>query len=276
MKGRRRIATGMVALFVGLTIAGCCGSRAGRPDPAVVLRQQSVVAVLYLQTAAEARALCYQAFNIARRILDDDLASGKPGKRAVVVDIDETVLSNAPMWAELIVSDTPPAEAMKRWAGAERAEPTAGSVEFLNYAVSKGADVFYVSNRKPEFFDVTMASLRKAGFPQVEPSHIILRGKTQDKESRRERIEKTHRVVLLMGDMLGDFCDVGLDKSPQERRKGVDRIKAEFGRRFVVLPNPAQGHWLNAVTGYRQRLTPEEAIKLRMAALEPYSPGAVK
>src|SRR5580765_6797299 len=62
-------------------------------------------AVIYQQKAAEYRALAYQAFNIARWQLDADLDKKNIKKllkderkqpRAIVVDIDETVLDNSP------------------------------------------------------------------------------------------------------------------------------------------------------------------------------------
>src|SRR5512140_2589086 len=67
--------------------------------------EYQVGAVLYTQKAAEYRALAYQAFNIARWQLDADL-TGKNKKdvpkaerkkpRAIMVDIDETMLDNSP------------------------------------------------------------------------------------------------------------------------------------------------------------------------------------
>src|SRR5687767_3728852 len=59
--------------------------------------------VLYTQKAAEYRALAYQAFNLARLRLDADLDKKNVKRlpkaerklpRAIVVDIDETVLDN--------------------------------------------------------------------------------------------------------------------------------------------------------------------------------------
>ena len=65
-------------------------------------------AVLWIQTAGEVRALHYQAFNLAKLRLDQDLRlrPGKQGKkRAVVVDVDETVLDNSPYQARVLRTD---------------------------------------------------------------------------------------------------------------------------------------------------------------------------
>ncbi|MGB7208277.1 MAG: HAD family acid phosphatase [Pyrinomonadaceae bacterium] len=65
-------------------------------------------AVLYMQKAAEYRALSFQSFNLARWQLDADLDKKNVKKlpkterkmlRAIIVDIDETVLDNSPAQA---------------------------------------------------------------------------------------------------------------------------------------------------------------------------------
>src|SRR5580765_474488 len=59
--------------------------------------------VLWQQTAAEYRALCYQAFNIAALRLNEI-----PGKKfrkeklAIITDLDETILDNSYADAKLI------------------------------------------------------------------------------------------------------------------------------------------------------------------------------
>src|SRR6476659_3001112 len=72
--------------------------------------------VLYMQKAAEYRALCYQAFNVARLQLDADLdkknvkrlpKAERKMPRAIIVDIDETVLDNSPAQARGISTNSP-------------------------------------------------------------------------------------------------------------------------------------------------------------------------
>ena len=56
-----------------------------------------------MQTSAEFRALCYQAFNLARMNLDAFLVSHKsPKPVAVIIDADETVIDNSAYEAFLI------------------------------------------------------------------------------------------------------------------------------------------------------------------------------
>src|SRR5471030_2407540 len=53
-------------------------------------------ATLWQQTSGERRALSYQAFALARMMLDRDLRMKRNRKpRAVIVDLDETILDNS-------------------------------------------------------------------------------------------------------------------------------------------------------------------------------------
>ncbi|WP_273876805.1 HAD family acid phosphatase, partial [Serratia marcescens] len=58
------------------------------------LADQSVLAVNWFQQSGEYQALAHQAFNSAQRAFDQ--ARAAPGrKKAVVVDLDETMLDNS-------------------------------------------------------------------------------------------------------------------------------------------------------------------------------------
>src|SRR5829696_6985367 len=63
-------------------------------------------AILWTQTSGEARALAYQAFALARMVLDRDLRMNRRSRvrRAVVVDVDETVLDNSAFQATLLMN----------------------------------------------------------------------------------------------------------------------------------------------------------------------------
>src|SRR5438876_7116151 len=54
-------------------------------------------AVLWQQTSGERRALSYQAFTLARMMLDRDLRMNRRSRqpRAVIVDCDETIIDNS-------------------------------------------------------------------------------------------------------------------------------------------------------------------------------------
>ena len=82
--------------------------------PATADNEYQVGAVLYMQKAAEYRAMAYQAFNLARWQLDADLDKKNAKKlpkaerikpRAVMVDIDETDAASGLWRVEQIIDD---------------------------------------------------------------------------------------------------------------------------------------------------------------------------
>lgn len=236
------------------------------------LNEQLVMGTLWYQKSAEMRAISYQAFNVARLLFDIDLEKGTSGKkRAVVVDVDETVLDNGPYEAGIIGQDSGYPTGWAEWINDAKAEPLPGAVEFLNYVAEKGADVFYLTNRKAPFKEPTMKNLKALGFPQVTDAHMLLREDTSDKEPRRQAVRQNHRIVLLMGDNLNDFDSVFRKKGVEERLAAVDEIKDKFGTMFIVLPNPMYGDWEGAVYNYNFKMTPDEKSESRKATLTPWS-----
>lgn len=226
-------------------------------------------ATLFQQQAAENAALTHQAFNTAKIMLDDALRSARLTKRlAVVVDIDETVLDNSPFEAKTILENTEYPTYWKEWCDDVSAEPIPGSLEFLNYAQSAGADVFYITNRKEEFREVTLQNLKKHDFPFADNEHLLMKTTTSNKEPRRKQVEETHHIVLLIGDNLGDFLnDFDVDDN-QYRFEIVDSLKHEFGSRFIVLPNAMYGTWANNLTS--GDMTKEEKIEMMRKHLKSF------
>jgi len=216
------------------------------------------------------RALSYQAFNLAQLRLDMDKIQNKGLKRrAVVVDIDETALDNSPHMGKLITDNEVFPFAWTEWVNRAKAEPLPGSVEFLRHAVSNGYDVFYVSNRSAKTeIDGTMKNLENKGFPQVSYDHVLLKENESSKETRRNVILRTHEIVLLIGDNLNDMASFFERKSLEERSGEVDKVRKEFGNRYIVLPNPMYGEWESALYGYQRGLTDDEKDSRRKAALK--------
>ena len=108
-------------------------------------------AVAWKQTAAEFQALYYQGFNIARLRLDQALQAHKAGDKplAIISDMDDTVLSSNSYWGYMINADQEFFDdaAWDKWVAENGPVATPGAVEFLDYAKSKGVEVFYVTSR---------------------------------------------------------------------------------------------------------------------------------
>lgn len=232
-------------------------------------------AVLWQQSSGERRALSYQAFALARMMLDRDLRTNRRLRkpRAVIVDVDETILDNSlneGMQLKNHVNFN-----SKDWtAWIDRAEATAvpGSVEFLNYATARGVTVFYITNRNDIQKAGTATNLKKLGFPNVNEQTLLVQTdpKISSKEPRRESVGAKYRIVLLMGDDLNDFAKVFEDsKTVESRIAASDQFKNEFGKRFILLPNAMYGNWETAIYG-GSRLSEAEKAAKRKSALKAY------
>ncbi len=245
-----------------------CGSNDTPRTP----NEHLVLSAVWYQTSGEMRALSYQAYTLARLRLDEDLSKRKNGKgRAVVVDIDETVLDNSPHTAKMIVDGKGFPYGWTEWVNAAKARPLPGAVEFLAYASSKGYRVVYISNRSARGeLEGTMKNLQEAGCPQAEPENLLLKEDVSGKDPRRARVQETHEIVLLLGDNLNDFASVFEKRSVADRSAAVDSLRSEFGKRFIVFPNPMYGDWESAVYDHKRSLTSEVKARMRRDALRPF------
>lgn len=268
------------ALFSGgqIALAQSPSLAAAQAKQAKADNEYQAGATLWTQSSAEYRAVAYQTFLLAQLRLDQYLRShrpkrGVPPRAAVIVDVDETVLDNSRFTAELVLRGLPYEPAVWR-AWCERAEAGAvpGALDFLNYAARRGVRVFYITNRRQPEKAGTIANLTKLGFPDVSEESVMVReeGTTPSKESRRQKIAKRYRIAMLVGDNLNDFNDNFAGKSIAERAAEVDRERAEFGVRYIILPNPMYGDWENAVYHSKPGLTDEQKRADRRAALKGY------
>jgi 5'-nucleotidase (lipoprotein e(P4) family) len=229
------------------------------------LNEQLVLATLWIQTSAEFRALCYQTYNLAKMNLDLALSSGKSAKKlAIIVDADETIIDNSDYEAFLIGKDFGySSNTWNKWMDAAEAQAVPGAVDFLNYAVNKGVEVFYITNRRIVGFEGTKKNLIQLGFPNVDEKHLLLRTDTGNKQPRRDIVEKDYDVVLLIGDNLNDFLNVFARKSIEERFAETDNLKKLWGTKFIIMPNPMYGEWEGAVYNYNYRVFAEEKNEKR-------------
>ncbi len=220
-----------------------------------------LMATLYNYYAAEYQALCYQAFNVGKERLAQ-LKSRYPHKNnmAVVVDIDETVLNNSPYQALTIEKNSHFPQCWDTWCQQAAAQPVPGAVSFLRYADSLGFQVFYVTNRSEKLKVPTAKNLKMAGFPQVEDAHLLMKTTTSNKEPRRQEIEKNFDIVLLAGDNLGDFY-VASENYPARNQK-VKAIRKQFGKKYLVLPNPMYGAWPAALKLYGKNAPVDSLLKV--------------
>ncbi len=273
---RRHLVPALSALAIGTALSGC----ASQEQPASggydsrALNEQLVMATVWMQSAAEYRALSYQAFNVARLRLDQALEAHTPGDRplAVIVDCDEAVIDNTAFQAWLIGRDEQySSDSWNAWVEDAQARAMPGAGAFLDYAQSRGVEVFYVTNRRESGLAATMENLKRLDFPWVDEAHMMLRTESGDKQPRRDAVLKDHEVALLIGDNLADFDSRYDADDVATRNAQVIQDRAHFGERYIVLPNPTYGGWEAALYDGDQSLSPEEKDQRRRGALRTWS-----
>jgi len=221
-----------------------------------ISEEQYLTSVLWQQTSAEYRALCYQAYNLAEmRILSQqENAAGK----AVVLDVDETILDNSPYRAERIKNDDFNGSFWD-WVKSEKAKAIPGALDFLHKADRFGFQIFYITNRDEKYRKFTTENLKKLGFPQIDKNHLLMRrNKISDKTDRRNSIAKKYKIVLLIGDNLLDFSQIFYGNDIADRKNFVDAYKKDFGKKFIIFPNPVHGRWKKMFYNRHESLSDEE------------------
>jgi 5'-nucleotidase (lipoprotein e(P4) family) len=239
--------------------------------PQNIVVSGKVFASLFQQRAAEYRALCLQAFNIAQVRVDQNslLASAKP--KAIITDIDETILDNSAYEVhQTLQGKDYESSSWYKWTDMSAADTVPGAPAFLKYAASKGVTIFYVTNREERERKSTLINLQKFNLPNADNEHLLVRQNTSSKEVRRQQVAVTHDIVLLLGDNLSDFTSLFDKKTMDERLQNTNTLAADFGKKFIVLPNPVYGDWESALYKYNYTLTPPQKDSVIKSLLKTY------
>lgn len=242
----------MIAIIlVSLALTSCASKNENYP------REYQVGAYLWVQYSAEYKALTYQAYNVAKMVIENDLKTAQKKnskKRAVVFDIDETILDNSFTGADEIVNKVTWHEGLfGEWVKLKQAVAIPGAKDFIDYLNSKNIEVFLVSNRRLAWTDDTYENLIAQGF-KVKKENVVLMGDEKTKEPRRLEILKKHEIIMLVGDNLLDFHKAFDHASMELRSNLVDQFRSDFGAKFIVLPNPMYGDWENTLPKDKSRI----------------------
>jgi 5'-nucleotidase (lipoprotein e(P4) family) len=262
----------LTVILLSALLAACATNAAREATPVSAAPAPSAAhdnlhATLWMQTAAEYEAAVRGTFTAARASLDRALAdpawSALPAQErgdgfetrppAIIVDADETMIDNSPFQARG-VRDGGAFDHAKwlEWVDERRARALPGAVEFAAYAAQRGVPIYFITNRDaPQETASTIANLRALGFPvAADASNVLLRGDARaparEKSARRRWVAARHRVVLMLGDNLGDFMD-GVATGIAARQALIAPYAEWWGVRWFMLPNPTYGSWESAV-----------------------------
>jgi len=255
--------------LVMLALTGCAQQKT---DAQQKLNDESVMALNWFQQSGEYQALTYQAFNTATMVFDSAKPlDGKP--KAVVVDLDETMIDNSAYSAWQVKANKPfDSKTWSEWTAAKQALAVPGAVNFANYVNSHGGTMFYVSNRKTSEYAATMENLNRLGFTGVNEKTLLLSSDTSNKQARFDAIKAAgYNIVIYAGDNLNDFGSATYHKDNAERRAFVNKNHNQFGTQYIVLPNPLYGDWESGLAASYNKLTPEQKLKVREANLRAWS-----
>jgi acid phosphatase len=260
----------MMTLLVGVLLMAC-------QSQAPVYNPQLDGGLLWGKHSAEYRAITKQVYATAAAALpefiDDPSWSVVPGQVdtanlpvAVILDVDETVISNI----DFQLTFERPFENWKleQWTSETDATPIAGVREFVESAREAGATVFFVTNRPCEPIvgnddpcpqkRSTIDDIAEVGV-ETDERYVMQseeRGWNREKSVRREHIAENYRVVLLIGDDLGDFVPCVRRKvyapcttkaSAEDRLRLVDEHAHLWGNGWYILPNPMHGSWTSVL-----------------------------
>jgi acid phosphatase len=246
---------------------------------------ENLNATLWMQSAAEYRVDVASKYRQAKATLDRAIADRRwtaateqtgdvSGLRrlAIVMDLDETVLDNSAFQGELTRRRTIFTAALwDEWVAKAQATALPGALDFIAYAEIRGVTVFYVTNRTFEGEAATRENLTRLGvrLPADIDTVLTVRERPEwasEKSNRRALIAATHRILMLVGDDMGDFLAAARE-SPEDRVKAAEQYAGYWGERWVLLPNPAYGSWEAALYGRQFSLKDEEILQRKWESL---------
>jgi 5'-nucleotidase (lipoprotein e(P4) family) len=233
--------------IAAVLVAGCAGHPVvdGSPVPAAAGTASTEAAVHWARDAAEHDALFVQTYRWAGERIRS-LSMGRTADTwAVILDADETVLDNSTYQKERLPEGgryTP--ETWSKWV--ERREATAlpGAGEFIALVRQLGGRVAIVTNRAESECPATRENLDAL---RIRVDVVLCRKPgPSDKNPRFESVRTgtaspdlpTLDVLMWVGDNVQDFPALS-----QDIRTRTAAAYADFGARFVVVPNPMYGSW---------------------------------
>ncbi len=296
---------GRVAVaVVSLVVTGCAARTAPQPaTPSPVApppaasapgtgtpprTYENLDATLWLQTAVEFHASALQAYRLAQEQLDRALAdpawkaaieqqaqdvAGLPP--AIVLDADETILDNSPYQARLLTSGgSYDDKTWAAWVNERKADAIPGAVAFTRYAASKGVTVFYITNRNADLEQATRDNMARLGFPLAgERDTVLMRRErpeweASEKAQRRMVVGKDFRILMLLGDDLGDFLP-NARGTIEERLARVAPYEPWWGSRWIMIPNPTYGSWEGATRAGAASTASADILRQKLSRLRP-------
>lgn len=217
-----------------------------RPQPAPVAAPATPDSIRWVQQSAEFEAALHQVYRLATAHVERVAAAKTAGRWAVILDADETVISNAVYQLERArIGAGFSAESWNAWVKRREATPLPGAAAFLGRVRALGGRIAIVTNRLQSECDDTAAVF--AAHTLVYDAMLCRPdGAPSDKNPRFDAVAAGRspagatplEVVAFVGDNILDF-----PAQSQKLRGAPATAFAMFGDRYFVVPNPMYGSW---------------------------------
>ena len=258
----------MTALAATLFVLSACATKSPSHVP------ENDMGLLWVKYSVDYIAVTRQIYGSAEqslpRLIEDTSWTALPGQTdagdlppAVILDIDETVVSNIDFQ---IAHERPfTNRKLEMWGRENRAQAVPGAVEFVEAARAAGATVFFLTNRPCEKYadeedscpqkQTVIDNLSELGI-DAEPEFVSLSHEqpdwTREKLVRRQLIGEDYRIVMLIGDDFADFVPCARKKvvapcttsgTRASRAAALEEYADYWGNGWYILPGPTHGSW---------------------------------
>lgn len=191
--------------------------------------------IRWVVKSEEYEMICNQTYDLAKSRLKEiylelDDISGK----AIIMDLDETVLNNSQYQVEISrKGETFNMKSWAKWVNRSEASLVPGAKEFIDLARDIGIQLIFISNRMDKRLDATKKNMKSLNIFSEDDIYLLRLDRKDKKTIRRDEVFKgqnrmskygSYDVVMYFGDAMGDF------------------EKKDFYNNFI-FPNPMYGKW---------------------------------
>ena len=200
--------------------------------------------ITWVQRSAEYYAAVIQTYRLATIRVEQQAASRTPGAWAVILDADDTILSNLQYQIERVGAGYSP-ESWAGWVHRREATVMPGAAAFLARVRALGGRIAIVTNRLESecadtievfkaqalVFDAMLCRPNEAPSDKNPRFEAVAAGRTPAGNTPLD-------VVAFVGDNILDFPALS-----QKLRQAGETAFGEFGVKYFLLPNPMYGSW---------------------------------
>tara|TARA_B100000941_G_scaffold112396_1_gene78919 strand:- start:140 stop:790 length:651 start_codon:yes stop_codon:yes gene_type:complete len=183
----------------------------------------------------EYEMICNQTYDLAKtRLKEIYLESDDISGKAIIMDLDETILNNSQYQVEISRKDeTFNMKSWAKWVNRSEASLVPGAKEFIDLARDIGIQLIFISNRMDKRLDSTKKNMKSLNIFSDDDIYLLRLDRKDKKTIRRNEVFKGENrmseygpfdVVMYFGDAMGDF---------EEK---------DFYNNFI-FPNPMYGKW---------------------------------